>query len=217
MPAKTQTHKKIYQVAKEINISHETLIEYLTRKGHTVKSHMTSVDDGMMHDILSHFKKDREVAEKHQRKIQTIRETRKKAEAKAAVSEPELKAKTLRKAKPEEAEPAPAPPKAAPAEKHAPAPEVVAEAAPVEAKAVSQPPDPATPRTVAPAEAAEKPPVKEKKPAPEIMARRTPKMGLRIKGKIDLDEGNRTNATSEGTPAAETPTAGADEEEHKRE
>src|SRR5690349_20741137 len=131
MVEKTQTHKKIYQIAKEINISHETLIEYLTRKGHTVKSHMTAVDDGMMHDILSHFKKDREVAEKHQRKIQTIRETRKKAEAKAAVAEPELKSKTLKKPKTEEAEPAPAPPKVVPAEKHAPAPEVLVEAVPV--------------------------------------------------------------------------------------
>src|ERR1041385_6911790 len=84
MVEKTQSHKKIYQIAKEINISHETLIEYLTRKGHTVKSHMTAVDDAMMHDILSHFKKDREVAEKHQRNTQTTRKPRKKAEEKPA-------------------------------------------------------------------------------------------------------------------------------------
>jgi len=100
MAEKTQSHKKIYQIAKEINISHGTLIEYLTKKGHTVKSHMTAVDDAMMHDILSHFKKDREVAEKHQRKIQTIRETRKKAEAKAAGPEAESpKPKTAKKQK----------------------------------------------------------------------------------------------------------------------
>ena len=37
MTAKT-AHKKIYQVAKEINISHETLIEYLTKRGHAVKA-----------------------------------------------------------------------------------------------------------------------------------------------------------------------------------
>src|SRR5258708_7112660 len=56
----TTTHKKIYQIAKEINISHETLLEYLRRKGHDVRSHMSAVDDTMMHDILSHFKKDKE-------------------------------------------------------------------------------------------------------------------------------------------------------------
>ncbi len=216
MPEKTQTHKKIYQIAKEINISHETLIEYLTRKGHTVKSHMTAVDDGMMHDILSHFKKDREVAEKHQRKIQTIRETRKKAEAKAAVPEPEaVKLKTVKKPKTEEPEPVSAPARPAIAEKHPQAPEIAAEAPPVEAKAAPPPPEAEQP-AAPPPEPAEKPAAREKKPAPEVMARRTPKMGLRIKGKIDLDEVNRATAIHEGAPAAEAARGGAAEEEQKK-
>ena len=50
MTAKTP-NKKIYQVAKEINISHETLIEYLAKRGHAVKSHMSVVTDEMMHDV----------------------------------------------------------------------------------------------------------------------------------------------------------------------
>src|SRR5262245_52638917 len=104
MTEKTQTKKKVYQVAKEINISHETLMDYLNKRGHVVKSHMSVLDDAMMHDILSHFKKDKEVAEKHQRKIQTIRESRtRKLEAKAAqIVEEAAKAKAPRRAKGEE-------------------------------------------------------------------------------------------------------------------
>jgi translation initiation factor IF-2 len=218
MVEKTQSHKKIYQIAKEINISHETLIEYLTRKGHTVKSHMTAVDDAMMHDILSHFKKDREVAEKHQRKIQTIRETRKKAEAKAAAPEPEgLKAKAPKKPKTEEVELAQPPAKPAPTEKPVHVAEVAAEAPPVEAK-IAVPPEPeeAVAEPVASAAPpAEEPPVKEKK-GPDILARRTPKMGLKIKGKLDLDEVNRTTAIHEGTASTEASRAAASEEEAKK-
>jgi acyl-CoA synthetase (NDP forming) len=77
--AKQKKKKKIYKVATELNLSHETLIEFLRKKGHEVKSHMSSVDDDMMRDILVHFKRDKDVAEKHQRKIQEIRD-RKRAE-----------------------------------------------------------------------------------------------------------------------------------------
>ena len=45
MTEKSLAKKKIYQVAKEINISHETLIDYLVKKGHVIKSHMTIVDE----------------------------------------------------------------------------------------------------------------------------------------------------------------------------
>ncbi len=82
--------KKVYKVATELNLSHETLIEFLRKKGHEVKTHMSSVDDDMMRDILIHFKKDKDVAEKHQRKIQEIRETKKRAERKAIEEQAEL-------------------------------------------------------------------------------------------------------------------------------
>src|SRR5437016_3195108 len=88
MTDKTLTKKKIYQLAKEINISHETLIEYLKKRGHTVKGIMTVLDDAMMHDVLLHFKKDKEVADKHHKRIQTIRETRKRADEKLVPAEP---------------------------------------------------------------------------------------------------------------------------------
>ncbi|HYQ86196.1 MAG TPA: translation initiation factor IF-2 [Bacteroidota bacterium] len=206
-------HKKIYQIAKEINISHETLIDYLKRKGHSVKGLMSSVDDAMMHDILSHFKKDREVAEKHQRKIQTIRETRKKAEAKAAVPEVGAqKAKPVKKTKPEEA----AQPALKPA---ASAAEVISQSVPLEASPtvdVLEPPGAHLPGEAETVEAPpEKAPAKGRK-APEVMARRTPKMGLKIKGKIDLDEVNRATAIHEGTAAPETTTVSEEEAKKKK-
>jgi translation initiation factor IF-2 len=83
MSETAEKKKKLYKVATELNLSHETLIEFLRKKGHEVKSHMSSVDDAMMRDILVHFKKEKDVAEKHQRKIHEIRETKKRAERKA--------------------------------------------------------------------------------------------------------------------------------------
>ena len=89
MAEAVEKKKKIYKVATELNISHETLIEFLRKKGHDVKSHMSTVSDSMMKDILVHFKKDKDVAERHQRKIQEIRETRRRSEKKAE-GHPEL-------------------------------------------------------------------------------------------------------------------------------
>lgn len=66
--------KKIYQIAKELNRSHDALIEYLLKRGYKGLSIMSLVTEEMMQDINSHFKKDKEVAEKHHKKIQTIRE-----------------------------------------------------------------------------------------------------------------------------------------------
>src|SRR5664279_2457418 len=82
MAETAEKRKKLYKVATELNLSHETLIEFLRKKGHEVKSHMSSLDEDMMKDILVHFKKEKDVAEKHQRKIAEIRETKKRAERK---------------------------------------------------------------------------------------------------------------------------------------
>jgi len=219
MTDKPQPKKKIYQVAKEINISHETLIDYLKKRGHEVKSHMSVVDDAMMHDILSHFKKDKEVAEKHQRKIQTIRETRKKVEAKAAAPLAEAaKAKASKKAK--EAELLETPP--AVTEELLDRTEPVGVEAPSASEQAAEPAiaaerDEAAAASPEEAPAAPPPVEKPKRPAPEIMARRTPKMGLKIKGKIDLEELNRSNAIHEGMgPDAETAESKEAEQKKKK-
>ena len=214
MTDKVLTKKKIYQIAKEINISHETLMEYLKKKGHAVRSHMTMVDDAMLHDILSHFKKDKEVAEKHQKKIQSIRETRKKVEVKATpVEEISPKRKVAKAPKVEEPHETALLPTTKPDKVTdvppllVPVEEVVVEESktepiPVEAK-----------KTVAPIQEVPKP--KEVKSANLIDLRRK-KMGLKIKGKIDLEEVNRTSATLEGTGTQTAGQPATVEEEHKK-
>lgn len=104
MTEKTDIKKKIYQLAKELNLSSDTLTAFLAKKGFEVKSVMSVVTDDMSTLIMSHFKKDKEVAEKHQRKIQTLKgakQVEKKSEEKKKT---EVKKKTEKKAKPEAAE-----------------------------------------------------------------------------------------------------------------
>jgi translation initiation factor IF-2 len=237
MTEKTEKRKKIYQVAKEINISHETLIAYLVKRGHEVSSHMSQVTDAMMTDILEHFKKDREVAEKHQKKIQTIRDTRKKAEPKAKAGEEEAppKAKPKKvvevveeaKSEPEipVVQPHPQPPVAEPVQ--APEPEVAAKPveeitppkpievspSPVE-KTIEVPPPPVEVAAKAPVE---EPPKKAPEPVKQkdvVMPRRVPKMGLTIKGKIDLEGVNKANEALENPQGSKD--SGASEPEKKK-
>lgn len=252
MTVKSQSKKKIYQIAKEINISHETLIEYLKKKGHEIKSHMTVVDDAMMHDISSHFKKDREVAEKHQKKIQTIRDARKKVESKidsevTAVSQSKIikrKKTEVSTEQPLTAEPPDVTPIVVIEEiEVARVVEVKPPVLPVEPSGVpeiTQPSDieksieseselkgvqPEKPSTISTpvkeipssleAKTDEK---KETKGAKEtiVLPRRTPKMGLTIKGKVDLDEINRTTAIHEGIAPPETDERKVKEDEQKK-
>ncbi|HZY09838.1 MAG TPA: translation initiation factor IF-2 [Bacteroidota bacterium] len=232
MTEKGQTKKKIYQLAKELNISHETLMQYLKKKGHIVKSHMSVVDDAMLHDIMSHFKKDKEVAEKHHRKIQTIRDTKKKTELAATLSEDEpTKVKVSPKQKVDEVvevtQPTSIPfmpgisigsptpirtdgiqieaqievkEKVGSEEKAPDADQILDKTSDVSVVAKSQ---------------TETVKLPEKK-SPEIFSRKIPKMGLTIKGKINLDEVNRTAATVEGAPPPDAPQTISVEEQQKK-
>jgi translation initiation factor IF-2 len=78
MPEQKSKKIKIFNLAKELNLSSETIMDFLKKKGFEVKSHMSIVTDEMTPVIMGHFKKDKEVAERHQRKIQEFRSTRKK-------------------------------------------------------------------------------------------------------------------------------------------
>ncbi len=60
---------RVYKLASEYNLSAENLVEFLQKKGHDVKSHMSILSDEMIKDINDHFKKDIEKAEKHYKKI----------------------------------------------------------------------------------------------------------------------------------------------------
>jgi len=72
---------KIYKLATELNLSSETIIEFLRKKGFEVKSHMTVVTEEMMQLLMAHFKKEKDSAERHQRKVREFRSTRKKETA----------------------------------------------------------------------------------------------------------------------------------------
>ena len=181
--------KKIYKVATELNLSHETVVEFLKKKGYEVKSHMSSVDDDMMRDILVHFKKEKDVAEKHQRKIAEMRESKKKVEKKeehvetAHVQPPPLVAQ------PEALAPLLAVPEPA-VEEVLPQPvvEELVAPEPVEDEVVPAPvavePEPAVqPIVEEPAHPVVK---KEEEYFSPLEKERRSRVGLTVKGKIDL-------------------------------
>lgn len=201
--AETAKKIKIYKLATELNLSSETIIEFLKKKGFEVKSHMSIVSDDMMKAIMSHFKKEKDVAERHQRKVQEFRTSRKKEPAeKVEKKEPkeEVPAKPVEVAVAvEEPEPAPV------AVESAPAVETPAEA--IEPTVTRIEPE------VAPVVEEE-----EKKPELKVAARekvpqtpleeaaaRAPR-GLTIKGKIDLT----------ARPAVSEETAEAEEKKKKK-
>ncbi|HEX9615539.1 MAG TPA: translation initiation factor IF-2 [Bacteroidota bacterium] len=192
-----QTIKKIkvYKLATELNLSSDTLIEFLNKKGYEVKNHMSSVTPDMMSAIMSHFKKEKDVAERHQRKLRDFRTSRKK-EGPEKVDKKERVEEEVETEKPQEAARTAAPP-VAEEEKGKPE-EVPAEDQPeekAEEEEVAEP-VPAT-QAEAPVEA---PPVKEaEKAAAEPARKPKPKIdsplaaavargskGLKIKGRMEL-------------------------------
>ncbi|MGD0338183.1 MAG: translation initiation factor IF-2 [Bacteroidota bacterium] len=104
MTEQVEKKKKVYKLATELNLSSETIIEFLNKKGYSIKSHMSTVTEEMLRDIVVHFKKDKDVAEKHHRKIAEIRESRKKIEKRPEEVSPvvELHAPKEEKEKPKE-------------------------------------------------------------------------------------------------------------------
>jgi translation initiation factor IF-2 len=82
-------------LATDINVSHETLIEFLHKKGFSgIKSIMSKVDPEAIDIVMKHFGKDKDVAEKRQKKVAAFKERRAKTreefepEAEAAASTP---------------------------------------------------------------------------------------------------------------------------------
>ena len=179
---------KIYKLATELNLSSETLIEFLHKKGFEVKSHMSTVTDDMLSVVMGHFKKEKDVAERHQRKLNEFRSSRKK----------ETPEKPEKKQAPQEA-----PATHVVAEEHsvaeapeAPVEEEQAVAESVAPEAGSEEPLTAPGEEVAPA--AESPavegsteartePARVRKPlTPLEKALARPRMGLTIKGKMQI-------------------------------
>ncbi len=85
----------MYKIASELNIGKDEIIEYLTKVGKPAKNHMAILTDEQLDAISSHFKKDKEVADKHKKKVETFRATRTKK--KETVPEKETVAETAKK------------------------------------------------------------------------------------------------------------------------
>ncbi len=81
-------------LATELNISHDTLIEFLHKKGYTsIKTIMSKVEDEALETVHKQFSKEKDVTEKRQKKVAAFKEKRSKsredAEPKQETPQPE--------------------------------------------------------------------------------------------------------------------------------
>jgi len=58
---------RIFQIAKELNISHTEILSFLKNKGIEVGSHMAPVDEETHHIILNEFHKDKESIDRYRK------------------------------------------------------------------------------------------------------------------------------------------------------
>ncbi|MCH7528058.1 MAG: translation initiation factor IF-2 [Candidatus Marinimicrobia bacterium] len=59
--------RRIFQIAKELNISHTEIIEFLKREGFEASSHMSPVEQPVYERILGEFAKERVIIERHRK------------------------------------------------------------------------------------------------------------------------------------------------------
>ncbi len=86
--------KRIYQVAREFNLSSEALLEMLRGIGLAAKSHMSAIDDETVEALKAKLKEEKEAVKKEvERKKQMAEERKAKARAKAKKEEEAKKAK----------------------------------------------------------------------------------------------------------------------------
>ncbi len=201
---------KIYNLAKDLNLSSDTILEFLKKKGFDAKSHMSSVTDEMYSAIMAHFKKEKDVADRHQKKLQEFRSSRKK-EADKRPEKPAVK-QEVAPAHVEELLAAPDVPE--PVEEPAVAAEEQVESdvsVPAEQPIVETPTEAAEPEVETAAPVAEEPlvvaapheaaaPVGLKRPplSPLEAAMARQSRGLTIKGKMDLTTKPAPGADADG-------------------
>ena len=58
---------RIFQIAKELNISHTDILSFLDGKKIKISSHMAPVDDDIYQLIISEFHKDKESVERYRK------------------------------------------------------------------------------------------------------------------------------------------------------
>jgi translation initiation factor IF-2 len=80
--------KRIYQIAKELNISSDELVSFLQKQGFSeVKNLMALVDDKMLEVINKHYKHEKELAERQRKKRETFEKATKVEEPEVGVVE----------------------------------------------------------------------------------------------------------------------------------
>ncbi len=158
---------RLFKLASEYNLSAATLVEFLTKKGYEVKSHMSLLTDEMVKDINEHYKKDIEKAEKHYKKIAEFNKKR-------AEKSEEQEDKKIIETTPETV--APPPVKEKEKEKIEQKPEVIEAEEPVQTEVIGE---------AIPVQVVEEEEKKFKSPIEEEKEKRR---GLRVVGKMDLAE-----------------------------
>jgi translation initiation factor IF-2 len=68
--------KKVFQIAKELLVSHQEIIAFLQKSGYkSIKTHMSAIDDEMLEKILARFSKEKKHAESYLKQKQKDQET----------------------------------------------------------------------------------------------------------------------------------------------
>ncbi len=209
--------QKVYKIAAELNLSSQVILDFLGKRGYPVKSHMSAVEPEMVDEIMVHYKKDKDSAERHQKKVAELRETQqKRREAEKEVKEEKKEEKKPEKGKTKEKEVKKPEPETQEVEE--PAEQEVVEETP-ETKKESKPTKPKEKEEEVPEEVESKEeeipatdeadtteeikedeePVEEEAAETEIEAPkgRKPLPGLKIKGRVDLDEFKKRKAEEE--------------------
>jgi translation initiation factor IF-2 len=77
----TATKQRIFQIAKELNISHTEIIEFLDGEGIKVASHMSPVNSDVYERILGEFAKEKVIVDRQRKEVarRDVEEARRKA------------------------------------------------------------------------------------------------------------------------------------------
>lgn len=109
MTTSVKKKRKLFQVAKELNLSSQTIREFLEKKGHSVRNPNMVITDDIYEEILNRFSHEKKAAEKIQkRRLERIKEE----QAAEETSEAKVAGKEGEPAKEESAEIAAATPEA---------------------------------------------------------------------------------------------------------
>ena len=91
--------KRVYQVARELNLSSEALLEMLRGMGLAVKSHMSAIDDTTVEALGQKLKEEKEAVKKEvARKKRIVEESRAKKKPEHKEAEPPRKPGMKRRA-----------------------------------------------------------------------------------------------------------------------